>query len=172
MGNNSYLCTSIENTIFKMKVYHFRISGVHYAANPEAETQGLPDTEDMHVRTREFLKKIDLERPLVSLFAEPTNLFNPDCVMAFSRGKRIGRVADECVGDVKSLLAQSEDPILFAQVEEVAIKEHGHLIVSVEAEELTKILPLQSSAIEWGMWLKDDMMRLSPHQQVLAEKEA
>ena len=155
-----------------MKVYHFRISGVHYAANPEAETQGLPDTEDMHVRTREFLKKIDLERPLVSLFAEPTNLFNPDCVMAFSRGKRIGRVADECVGDVKSLLAQSEDPILFAQVEEVAIKEHGHLIVSVEAEELTKILPLQSSAIEWGMWLKDDMMRLSPHQQVLAEKEA
>lgn len=155
-----------------MKVYHFRISGVHYAANPEAETQGLPDTEDMHVRTRELLKKIDLERPLVSLFAEPTNLFNPDCVMAFSRGKRIGRVADECVGDVKSLLAQSEDPILFAQVEEVAIKEHGYLIVSVEAEELTKILPLQSSAIEWGMWLKDDMMRLSPHQQVLAEKEA
>ena len=155
-----------------MKEYRFRISGVHYAANPEAETKRLPDTEEMHVRTRELLTKIDRERPLVSLFAEPTNLFNPDCIMAFSRGKRIGRVADECVGEVKSLLAQSEDPILFARVEDVTIKEHGHLTVVVEAEELTNILPLQSSAIEWDMWLRDDMVRLSPHQQVLAEKEA
>ena len=154
------------------KEYRFKISGVHYAANPEAETQRLPDTEEMHVRTRELLTKIDRERPLVSLFAEPTNLFNPDCIIAFSRGKRIGRVADECVGEVKSLLAQSEDPILFARVEDVTIKEHGHLTVVVEAEELTNILPLQSSAIEWDMWLRDDMMRLSPHQQVLAEKEA
>jgi hypothetical protein len=154
------------------KEYRFKISGVHYAANPEAETKRLPDTEEMHVRTRELLTKIDRERPLVSLFAEPTNLFNPDCIMAFSRGKRIGRVADECVGEVKSLLAQSEDPILFARVEDVTIKEHGHLTVVVEAEELTNILPLQSSAIEWDMWLKDDMVRLSPHQQVLAEKEA
>lgn len=154
------------------KEYRFKISGVHYAANPEAETQRLPDTEEMHVRTRELLTKIDRERPLVSLFAEPTNLFNPDCIMAFSRGKRIGRVADECVGEVKSLLAQSEDPILFARVEDVTIKEHGHLTVVVEAEKLTNILPLQSSAIEWDMWLRDDMVRLSPHQQVLAEKEA
>ena len=155
-----------------MKEYHFRISGVHYAANPEAETQRLPDTEEMHERTREFLRKIDRERPLVSLFAEPSNLFNPDCIMAFSRGNRIGRVADECVGEVKSLLAQSEDPILFARVEDVTIKQHGHLRVIVEAEELTDILPLQSSAIEWDMWLKDDMMRLSPHRQTLTEKEA
>ena len=42
-------------------------------------------------------------------------------------------MADDCVGEVKSLLAQSEDPILFARVEEVAIKEHGHLIVVVLA---------------------------------------
>ena len=155
-----------------MKEYHFRISGVHYAANPEAETKRLPDTEEMHERTREFLRKIDRERPLVSLFAEPSNLFNPDCIMAFSRGNRIGRVADECVGEVKSLLAQSEDPILFARVEDVTIKQHGHLRVIVEAEELTDILPLQSAAIEWDMWLKDDMMRLSPHRQTLTEKEA
>ena len=149
-----------------------KITGVHYAANPEAESQKLPDTEEMHMRTRELLRKIDRERPLVSLFAEPTNLFNPDCIMAFSRGARIGRVADESVGEVKTLLAQSDDPILFAHVEEVAIMEHGHIIVSLAAEELTSILPLQSSTIEWDMWLKDDMMRLSPHQQVLAEKEA
>ena len=155
-----------------MKEYRFRISGVHYAANPEAETKGLPDTEEMHERTRELLRKIDRERPLVSLFAEPSNLFNPDCIMAFSRGNRIGRVADECVGEVKSLLAQSEDPILFARIENVTIRQHGHLTVVVEAEELTNILPLQSSAIEWGMWLKDDMMRLSPHKPVLAGKEA
>ena len=164
-----YLCGALEKS---MKEYRFRISGVHYAANPEAETLGLPDTEEMHVRTREFLRKIDRERPLVSLFAEPSNLFNPDCIMAFSKGNRIGRVADECVSEVKSLLAQSEDPILFARVEDVTIKQHGHLTIVVEAEELTDILPLQSSAIEWGMWLKDDMMRLSPHKQVLAAKEA
>ena len=151
--------------------YHIKISGVHYAANPEAEA-GMPDTEAMHVRTRELLTKIDRERASVSLFAEPTNLYNPDCIMAFSKGEWIGRVADECVGEVKSLLAQSEDPILFARVEEVAIKEHGHLMVVVEAEKLTSILPLQSSAIEWDMWLKDDMMRLSPSKQVLIEKEA
>ena len=164
-----YLCGALEKS---MKEYRFRISGVHYAANPEAETLGLPDTEEMHVRTRELLRKIDRERPLVSLFAEPSNLFNPDCIMAFSKGNRIGRVADECVSEVKSLLAQSEDPILFARIEDVAIRQHGHLTVVVEAEELTDILPLQSSAIEWGMWLKYDMMRLSPHKQVLAEKEA
>ena len=151
--------------------YHIQISGVHYAANPEAEA-GMPDTEAMHARTRELLSKIDRERPLVSLFADPSNPHNPDCVLAFSRGKRIGRVADERVGEVKSLLAQSEDPILFAHVESVAIKEHGYLIVSLEAEELTSILPLQSSAIDWTLWLKDDMLRLPPHQQVLAEKEA
>ncbi len=155
-----------------MKEYRLKITGVHYAANPEAESQKLPDTEEMHVRTRDLLRKIDRERPLVSLFAEPTNLFNPDCIMAFSRGARIGRVADESVGEVKTLLAQSDDPILFARVEDVTIKEHGHLTVVVEAEELTTILPLQSTEIEWDMWLKDDMMRLSPHQQVLAEKEA
>ena len=151
--------------------YHIKISGVHYAANPEAEA-GMPDTEAMHVRTRELLTKIDRERASVSLFAEPTNLYNPDCIMAFSKGEWIGRVADECVGEVKSLLAQSEDPILFARVEDVTIKEHGHLMVVVEAEKLTSILPLQSSAIEWDMWLKDDMMRLSPSKQVLIEKEA
>lgn len=155
----------------KMKEYQFKISGVHYAANPEAEA-GMPDTEEMHVRTRELLKKIDQERPLISLYAEPKNPFNPDCVMAISRGNRIGRVADECLGDVKSLLAQSEDPILFARVEKVAIKKHGYLTVSVEAEELTSTVPLKSSTIDWAMWLHDDMLRLSPHKQVLAEMEA
>ena len=62
-----------------MVEYRFRISGVHYAANPEAEA-GMPDTEEMHVRTREILNWIDKERPLVSLFVEPSNLFNPDCI--------------------------------------------------------------------------------------------
>ena len=55
---------------------------MHYAANPEAEA-GMPDTEEMHVRTRAMLTRIDRERPLVSLFAEPSNLFNPDCIVLF-----------------------------------------------------------------------------------------
>ena len=123
--------------------YRFRISGVHYAANPEAEA-GMPDTEEMHVRTCELLSQIDRERPLVSLFAEPTNLFNPDCIMAVSRGKRIGRVADECLREVKSLMVESGEPMLFACVEEVAIKNHGYVMVSVEADELKKLQPLKS----------------------------
>ena len=154
-----------------MKDYLIKISGVHYAANPEAEA-GMPDSEEMHVRTREILSQIDHERPLVSLFAEPSNLFNPDCIMAFSRGRRIGRVAEECLSVAKSLLAQSSEPILFAFVEDVVVKEHGYVMVSVKADELSKIQPLTSEGIDWGMWLKEDMLRLSPSKQVLAEIEA
>ena len=151
--------------------YRLQISGVHYAANPEAEA-GMPDTEEMHVRTRELLSRIDRERPLVTLFAEPSNLFNPDCVVAVSRGARIGRVCDDLVGLAKSLLAQSEEQILVARVEEVAIQEHGYLIVSVKAEKLTKMEPLKSLGFKWDNWMKDDMPRLAPHKDSLAEKEA
>ena len=45
-----------------MVEYRFRISGVHYAANPEAEA-GMPDTEEMHVRTREMLSCPDPGHP-------------------------------------------------------------------------------------------------------------
>ena len=154
-----------------MVEYRFRISGVHYAANPEAEA-GMPDTEEMHVRTREMLSQIDRDRPLVSLFAEPTNLFNPDCIMAVSRGTRIGRVADECLRDVRSIMAESGEPMLFASVEEVAIEAHGYVMVCVEANELKQLQPLKSEGIDWGMWLRDDMLRLSPDKQMLAEMEA
>ena len=154
-----------------MVEYRFRISGVHYAANPEAEA-GMPDTEEMHVRTREMLSWIDKDRPLVSLFAEPSNIFNPDCIMAVLRGTRIGRVADECLRDVKSIMAESGEPMLFARVEEVVIKEHGYLTVCVEANELKQLQPLKSEGIDWGIWLKDDMLRLSPDKQMLAEMEA
>lgn len=154
-----------------MVEYRFRISGVHYAANPEAES-GMPDTEEMHVRTRELLSRIDRERPLVTLFAEPTNLFNPDCIMAVSRGTRIGRVADECLREAKSLMAESGEPMLFASVEEVAVRDHGYVIVSVEADELKKLQPLKTEGIDWSAWTKDDLLRLSPDEQQLTEMEA
>ena len=154
-----------------MVEYRFRISGVHYAANPKAEA-GMPDTEEMHVRTRELLSQIDRERPLVTLFAEPTNLFNPDCIMAVSRGTRIGRVADECLREVKSLMAESGEPMLFASVEEVAVKNHGYVMISVEADELKQLQPLKTEGIDWGIWTKDGQLRLSPDKQILAEMEA
>ena len=154
-----------------MTQYLIRISGVHYAANPEAEA-GMPDTEEMHVRTREMLTRIDRERPLVSLFAEPSNLFNPDCIVAISRGTRIGRVADDCLSVAKSLIAQSDEPMVFASIEKVVIEEHGYLMVSVEADELAKLQPLKSDEIDWSLWLKDDMLRLSPDKQRLQEMEA
>lgn len=154
-----------------MKEYVFKISGVHYAANPEAEA-GQPDTDEMHVRTRELLSRIDRNRPLVSLFAEPMNIYNPDCIMALSLGTRIGRVGDECLAEAKSLLLQSDEPMLFANVVDVVIKEHGYLMVKVEADELSQLQPLQSEGIDWGMWLGNDMLRLPPDKQVLAEMEA
>ena len=37
-----------------MTEYRLKITGVHYAANPE-QVAGQPDTEEMHVRTRKML---------------------------------------------------------------------------------------------------------------------
>jgi len=50
-----------------MAEYEIRISGVHYGANGDS-VAGQKDTEEMHVRTRELLSRIDRVRPIVTLF--------------------------------------------------------------------------------------------------------
>ena len=45
-----------------MAEYEIRISGVHYAANGDS-VAGQKDTEEMHMRTRELLSRIDRVRP-------------------------------------------------------------------------------------------------------------
>ena len=79
-----------------MAEYEIRISGVHYAANGDS-VAGQKDTEEMHMRTRELLSRI-----------------------ARALGKRIGRVALECVDLVWDLLRASGMPMLLAKVKEVA----------------------------------------------------
>ena len=48
-----------------MAEYEIRISGVHYGANGDS-VAGQKDTEEMHVRTRELLSRIDRVRPIVT----------------------------------------------------------------------------------------------------------
>ena len=52
-----------------MAEYEIRISGVHYGANGDS-VAGQKDTEEMHMRTRELLSRIDRVRPIVTLSPE------------------------------------------------------------------------------------------------------
>ena len=153
-----------------MAQYRFKISGAHYAANPDS-VAGKADTEEMHVRTRELLSWIRDEQPIVVLSAEPSNHHNPDAVMARALGRRIGYVGDEDVQVAKSLLAQSDDGMLLATVTEVLVDKHGCLWVAVEADELTQMQPLAAMEIEWGMWMSD-LPLLPMCEDWQAEKEA
>ena len=45
-----------------MAEYEISISGVHYGANGDS-VAGQKDTEEMHMRTRELLSRIDRVRP-------------------------------------------------------------------------------------------------------------
>ena len=79
-----------------MAEYLLKISGVHYGANGDF-VAGQKDTEEMHVRTRELLSWIDSSRPIVTLSPDPTNHIHEAAIQARAMGKRIGRVAFECV---------------------------------------------------------------------------
>lgn len=153
-----------------MVEYLLKITGVHYAANPDS-VAGIADTGEMHERTREMLTWIKTERPFVVLSADPENHFNPDAVMARAQGRRIGYVGDECLMLVRSLLAESEAGMLLGRVKDVVVKEHGWLWIVIDAEELTQMQPLTSMEIEWQMWLSDIAL-LPTSDNLLAEQEA
>ena len=153
-----------------MKEYRLKITGVHYAANPDS-VGGQPDTEEMHVRTRKMLSWVRDENPIVVLMADPTNPMNPDAVMAIAEEIRIGYVGDDWLTTAKSLLAQSDCGMLGAEVTDVEVVEHGWIWVTVEADELTQMLPLKSSEIEWSLWMSD-LPLLPPSKQLLAEQSA
>ena len=86
-----------------MAEYEIRISGVHYAANGDS-VAGQKDTEEMHMRTRELLSRIDRLRPIVTLSSDPSNPVHENALQARALGNRIGRVALECVDLVWDLL--------------------------------------------------------------------
>ena len=150
-----------------MTKYKLIIRGVHYGANGDF-VAGQKDTEEMHVRTREMLGWLERERPLVVLAAEPNNHVHEAAIKARSKGKVIGRVAKECVNLAWSLLRQSGQPMIIARVSEVAIENHGYVVVTVDADELQASQSTQAPATDWRMWMSN--LPLLPSSELL-EKE-
>ena len=153
-----------------MTEYEIRITGVHYGANGDS-VAGQKDTEEMHVRTRELLSRIDRVRPIVTLSPDPNNHVHENALQARALGNRIGRVALECVDLVWDLLRASGQPMLLAKVKEVTIRNHGYAVVTVSAEALQQTQTTVASETEWGPWLSD-LPLLPPSEQLQAEEEA
>ena len=153
-----------------MTDYQLKISGVHYGANGDS-VAGQKDTEEMHMRTRELLSWIDRERPMVVLSTDPTNHIHKDAIMARAQGRRIGRVAFDDSDRAWDLLRQSGKPMLLAKVKEVAIKQHGYVVVTVSADELQAGHVASAKEIEWREWMSD-LPLLPPSEQLQAEQEA
>ena len=153
-----------------MAEYEIRISGVHYGANGDS-VAGQKDTEEMHVRTRELLSRIDRVRPIVTLSPDPNNHVHENALQARALGNRIGRVALECVDLVWDLLRASGQPMLLAKVKEVAVRNHGYAVVTVSAEALQQTEKTVLPEVEWISWLSD-LPLLPPSEQLQAEEEA
>ena len=153
-----------------MTEYEIRITGVHYGANGDS-VAGQKDTEEMHVRTRELLSRIDRVRPIVTLSPDPNNHVHENALQARALGNRIGRVALECVDLVWDLLRASGQPMLLAKVKEVTIRNHGYAVVTVSGEALQQTQTAVASETEWGPWLSD-LPLLPPSEQLQAEEEA
>lgn len=154
-----------------MTEYLLKISGVHYGANGDF-VAGQKDTEEAHMRTLKLLRWLDSERPIVVLAPDTGNHIHSDAIMARARGRRIGRVAMECVEMAWALLRQSGQPMIMARVNKVAIKEHGYVIVTVDSDKLEVAQPpLKSAEIEWRKWMSD-LPLLPPSEQLQSELEA
>lgn len=135
-----------------MTEHRLKITGVHYAANPD-QVAGQPDTAEMHVRTLEMLRWVRDEAPFVVLAPTSECHENPDAVAARVLGRRIGYVGDDWLQKARDLLAQSGEPMMMARVTEVVVERHGWLWVTVDADELKNQMPLSSMQIDWQPWL-------------------
>ena len=153
-----------------MAEYQLKISGVHYGANGDS-VAGQAETEEMHAHTCELLSWIDRERPIVVLAPDYTNHIHKDAIMARAQGKRIGRVAFECVDLAWALLRQSGQPMMLAKVSEVSVKKHGYVMVAVDAVELQAEKSSTGPGIAWGEFLNDQVL-LPPSEQLEQEMEA
>ena len=153
-----------------MSEYRIKISGVHYGANGDF-VAGQKDTEAMHERTRELLSWVDNERPIVVLAPDYSNHIHKNAIMARAQGRRIGRVAFECVDLAWGLLRQSGQPMMLAAVTEVAIQDHGFVMVTVDADDLPAAQSPVTPEIEWGEWLSQEL-KLPRSEQLEKEQEA
>ena len=153
-----------------MSEYRIKISGVHYGANGDS-VAGQKDTAEMTARTLDLLRWVDRERQIVTLAPDPANPIHKDAIKARSRGRKIGRVAKEDVKNTWDLLRQSGKPMLMARVSEVVIKEHGYIVVTVDADELQPTMPATSPEVEWQQWMSD-LPLLPPSELLEKEDEA
>lgn len=153
-----------------MSNYRIKISGVHYGANGDS-VAGQKETAEMTARTLELLRWVDRERQIVTLAPDPANPIHKDAIKARSRGRKIGRVAKEDVKMAWDLLRQSGKPMLMARVSEVVIKEHGYIVVTVDADELQPTTPATSPEVKWQMWMSD-LPLLPPSELLEKEQEA
>lgn len=153
-----------------MAEYKLKISGVHYGANGDS-VAGQKDTPEMHKRTRELLSWIDRERPIVVLAPDYSNHIHEKAIMARAQGRRIGRVALELVDLTWALLRQSGQPMMLARVTEVAVKNHGYVMVTVDADELQAVPSPATPEIEWEAWI-NQKPKLPRSEELEKEQEA
>lgn len=153
-----------------MSEYRIKISGVHYGANGDS-VAGQKETAEMTARTLDLLRWVDRERQIVTLAPDPANPIHKDAIKARSRGRKIGRVAKEDVKKTWDLLRQSGKPMLMARVSEVVIREHGYIVVTVDADELQPTMPATSPEVEWQQWMSD-LPLLPPSELLEKEDEA
>ena len=134
-----------------MATYQFKIVGVHYAVNAD-HTRPAPETEEMHIRTANFLRELDEARPPVVLMPEPTNPVDARAVMARARGKRIGYVDKTQLDTVHALLQAAGGGFLRTCISEVEARKHGWLHVTLEADAEVPVEPSRSHSDEWNGW--------------------
>lgn len=136
-----------------MAEYKIMISGVHYGANGDL-VAGQKDTPEMHKRTHDLLEWLDRERPIVVIGPDPCNNIHKNAVIACAHGQRIGRVAKNDVDTAWDLLRQSGKTMIIARVDEVIIKDHGYVMVTVDADELKPTPALKSPDSVWQEWMQ------------------
>ena len=152
-----------------MAEHQLLISGVHYGANGDS-VAGQKDTEEMLVRTRELLSRIDRTRPIVVLSPDPSNHIHRNAIQARALGQRIGRVSYDDNEKAWKLLHQTGKPMLLARVKDVFIVDHGYVDVIVDGDELQEPLQPSASEIEWRLWLSD-LPLLPDSEQLQAQQE-
>lgn len=152
-----------------MAEHQLLISGVHYGANGDS-VAGQKDTEEMLVRTRELLSRIDRTRPIVVLSPDPSNHIHRNAIQARALGQRIGRVSYDDNEKAWKLLHQTGKPMLLARVKDVFIVDHVYVDVIVDGDELQEPLQPSASEIEWRLWLSD-LPLLPDSEQLQAQQE-
>ena len=147
-----YLCLFKRKTKKNtMASYRFKIVGVHYAVNTDYALYD-EETQEMHTRTATRLAEVDMERPTVVLIHEPTNPVDTRAVMARVKGERIGYVDKTQLDTAHALLKANGGLPLRTTIDEVEVRKHGWLHVTVDADTEVPVEPSQSLSDEWNGW--------------------